>query len=102
MSELRAALKKFSQERDWEQFHTSKNLAMALSVEVAEIVEMFQWLTSDESETLNPEQSLHLAEEVGDVMIYLTMLAAKYNLDPIECARSKMVKNSRKYPAKPK
>jgi dCTP diphosphatase len=101
ITKLRAALKDFAAEREWESFHTSKNLAMALSVEVAEIVELFQWLTPEQSRTLSAEQVSHLAEEVGDVMIYLTMLAAKYDLDPVECAEGKMVKNAKKYPANP-
>ncbi|MBF0444163.1 MAG: nucleotide pyrophosphohydrolase [Magnetococcales bacterium] len=100
MSELRKALKDFSQERDWEKFHTPKNLSMALSVEVAEIVEIFQWLNPEQSQQLNPKQKSHLAQEIGDVMVYLTMLGAKYDLDPIECAQQKMLQNAIKYPVK--
>jgi NTP pyrophosphatase (non-canonical NTP hydrolase) len=98
MDTLRSALKDFAQEREWEIFHTSKNLAMALSVECSEVVEIFQWLTPSQSRELSIEQTAHLAEEVGDVMIYLTMLAAKHNLDPLACAQKKMVKNAKKYP----
>jgi dCTP diphosphatase len=100
MSELREALKGFSKERNWDKFHTPKNLSMALSVEVAEIVEIFQWLNAEQSQQLNPKQKTHLAQEVGDVMIYLTMLAAKYDLDPIDCAQQKMLQNAIKYPSK--
>ncbi|MBF0194662.1 MAG: nucleotide pyrophosphohydrolase [Magnetococcales bacterium] len=98
MSELRKALKEFSKERNWPKFHTPKNLSMALSVEVAEIVEIFQWLDAEQSQQLNQKQKSHLAQEVGDVMIYLTMLADKYDLDPIECAQQKMTINAIKYP----
>ncbi|MBF0448795.1 MAG: nucleotide pyrophosphohydrolase [Magnetococcales bacterium] len=98
MAALRTALDRFSRERGWGSFHSSKNLAMALSVEVAELVELFQWLTPDQSQSLTKEQSRHLAEEIGDVMIYLTMLAARHDLDPIRCAQNKMVKNTKKYP----
>jgi NTP pyrophosphatase (non-canonical NTP hydrolase) len=64
-------------ERDWEQFHSPKNLAMALSVEVSEIVEHFQWLTEEQSQKLPPEKHAQIREEIGDVMIYLTELADK-------------------------
>ena len=99
MQELMAALRLFAQERDWERFHTSKNLAMALSVEVAELVELFQWLTPEESEQLTPRQRAALAEEVGDVLIYLTMLAGRHGLDPLAAACQKLETNRRKYPA---
>lgn len=89
----------FAAERDWNQYHSPKNLAMALSVEVSEIVEIFQWLTAQESSTAENVDLLHLEEEIGDVMIYLTMLCRKFNLHPIVAARKKMKKNIRKYPA---
>lgn len=89
----------FAAERDWDQYHSPKNLAMALSVEVSEIVEIFQWLTTQESSTAENVDLLHLEEEIGDVMIYLTMLCRKFNLQPIVAARKKMKKNIRKYPA---
>ena len=69
MNELRYAIRAFIEERDWEQFHSPKNLAMALSVEVAEIVEHFQWLTEEKSENLPSEKLAELREEIGDVMI---------------------------------
>ncbi|MBF0453204.1 MAG: nucleotide pyrophosphohydrolase [Magnetococcales bacterium] len=99
MNSLRTTLKTFSQAREWGPFHTSKNLSMALSVEVAEVVELFQWLTPQQSQSLSPELKSRLAEEVGDVMIYLTMLAANHNLDPLQCAQRKIVENEKKYPA---
>src|ERR671911_3101660 len=99
LEDLRSAIRAFIQERDWEQFHSPKNLAMALSVEVAEIVEHFQWLTQEESRNLPPEKLAEVREEIGDVMIYLTELAEKLGLDPIEAAKNKVAINGQKYPA---
>jgi dCTP diphosphatase len=99
MNELRSAIEAFIEERDWEQFHSPKNLAMALSVEVAEVVEHFQWLTEEQSRTLPPEKLAEVREEIGDVMIYLTELAEKLGIDPVEAAKAKLEINSRKYPA---
>ena len=69
LEDLRSAISAFIQERDWEQFHSPKNLAMALSVEVAEIVEHFQWLTEEQSRNLTPEKLTEVREEIGDVVI---------------------------------
>ena len=99
MNDLRNEIKAFIKERDWEQFHSPKNLAMALSVEVAEIVEHFQWLTEEQSTNLAPEKLAEIREEIGDVMIYLTELADKLGIDPVEAARAKLEINKRKYPA---
>ena len=99
MEDLRSAISAFIQERDWEQFHSPKNLAMALSVEVAEIVEHFQWLTEEGSKNLPPEKLAEVREEIGDVMIYLTELADKLGIDPVEAAKSKVTINGQKYPA---
>ena len=99
MKDLRDAIRAFIDERNWEQFHSPKNLAMALSVEVAEIVEHFQWLTQEQSRNLPPEKLAGLREEIGDVMIYLTELAEKLGIDPIEAAKAKLEINSKKYPA---
>ena len=99
MKDLRSKIAAFIDERDWEQFHSPKNLAMALSVEVAEIVEHFQWLTEEQSRTLPPEKLAEVREEIGDVMIYLTELSEKLGLDPVEAAKSKLEINRQKYPA---
>ena len=99
MDDLRGAIKAFIEERDWEQFHSPKNLAMALSVEASEIVEHFQWLTEEESKKLPPEKLAEVREEIGDVMIYLTELADKLDIDPVEAARAKVTINGQKYPA---
>jgi len=99
LEDLRSTISAFIQERDWEQFHSPKNLAMALSVEVAEIVEHFQWLTEEESQNLLPEKLAEIREEIGDVMIYLTELADSLGIDPVEAAKAKVAINGQKYPA---
>jgi dCTP diphosphatase len=99
MKELRGAIRRFIDERDWNRFHSPKNLTMALSVEVAEIVEHFQWLTEEQSRNLPPEKLAELREEIGDVMIYLTELAEKLGIDPVEAAKAKLEISNRKYPA---
>ncbi len=88
MNDLRDAIRAFIEERSWEQFHSPKNLAMALSVEVAEVVEHFQWLTEEQSLNLPPEKLAEVREEIGDVMIYLTELADKLGIDPVEAAKA--------------
>ncbi|MHB0915138.1 MAG: nucleotide pyrophosphohydrolase [Thermoleophilia bacterium] len=99
MDDLKRELAKFSSERDWEQFHSPKNLAMALAVEAAEIMEHFQWLTQAESRGLDDDALAEVGEEIGDVMIYLTELAAALGLDPLAAAREKLERNREKYPA---
>jgi NTP pyrophosphatase (non-canonical NTP hydrolase) len=99
MKELVLELRKFAEERDWAQFHSPKNLAMALSVEVAEIVEIFQWLTQEQSRNLDSRKINKVKEEIADVMIFLTNLADKLGIDPIEAAKEKLEKNKENYPA---
>jgi dCTP diphosphatase len=99
MEKLRTELRAFAAAREWQPFHTPKNLAMALSVETAELTEIFQWMNGEESRCVNTATRQHIAEEVGDVMIYLTMLADKFDLDPVHCAKEKMELNKQKYPA---
>ena len=99
MDDLRNAICAFIRERDWEQFHSPKNLAMALSVEASEIVEHFQWLTEEQSRNLPPEKLAEVREEIGDVVIYLTELADKLGFDPVEAAKAKVEINTEKYPA---
>ncbi len=98
MEDLRTAISAFISERDWEQFHSPKNLAMALSVEASEIVEHFQWLTEEQSKDLPPTKLAEVREEIGDVMIYLTELAEKLGVDPVKAAESKLEINRQKYP----
>jgi dCTP diphosphatase len=99
VDDLRSKITAFIDERDWERFHSPKNLAMALSVEVAEIVEHFQWLTEVQSRNLPPEKLAEVREEIGDVLIYLTELAEKLGIDPVEAAKAKLEINGQKYPA---
>ena len=96
---LRDALRSFCAARDWHRYHTPKNLVMALSVEAAELVEHFQWATPEESLALAPEKHAEVADEIADVLIYLTELADVLGIDPIAAAREKIVKNAIKYPA---
>ncbi len=98
MQDLIEQLREFADERDWDQFHSPKNLAMALSVEVAEILEHFQWLTQEQTMQLKSEEFAKLKEEIGDVLIYLTRLADKLGIDPLEAAKEKIKKNAEKYP----
>lgn len=99
MEELKNKIQEFVEERDWDKFHSPKNLAMALNVEAAELLELFQWLSENESHYPTEEQLLSVKEEVGDVMIYLISFCNKYGLDPIQCALTKLELNKEKYPA---
>ena len=98
LKELMINIRAFAQRRDWDQFHSPKNLAMALSVEVAEVVEHFQWLTPEESNSLSSDKIERIKEEIGDVMIYLTRLADRLGIDPVQAAEDKMRINEKKYP----
>ena len=95
---LRDAIRDFARAREWEQFHTPKNLLMALSVEVAELTEPFQWLTSEQSSTLDEKTRAEVAQEIADVLIYLTRLADVLEIDPLQAAFDKMQINAKKYP----
>ena len=99
--ELKCEIAAFIEERYWEQFHSPKNLAMALGVEVAEIVEHVQWLTQEQSRNLPAEKLAEVREEIGDVMIYLIELADKLDIGLVEAAQAKLEINSKKYPASP-
>jgi NTP pyrophosphatase (non-canonical NTP hydrolase) len=99
LTSLRDALRAFCAARDWHRYHTPKNLVMALSVEAAELVEHFQWATPEESQALAAEKRAEVADEIADVLIYLTELADVLGIDPIAAARDKIVKNAVKYPA---
>jgi NTP pyrophosphatase (non-canonical NTP hydrolase) len=97
--ELAKELQRFADEREWEQFHTPKNLAMALSVEASELLEIFQWLTPEQSRSLSPAARQRVSEEVGDVLNYLIRMCDLLELDPFECAWKKLELNRVKYPA---
>lgn len=95
---LQAALRQFADERDWSQFHTPKNLAASLSIEAAEVLEHFQWLTDEQSKNLSPEQRDKVALEIADVLLYLLQLADKLQIDPVAAAKNKLAINAEKYP----
>jgi len=99
LASLRAALRDFAAARDWRQFHTPKNLAMAMIVEAAELVEHFQWATPEESLNPSPDKRAAIRDEVADTLIYLVELADALNIDLIAAARDKIAKNAVKYPA---
>lgn len=92
-------LREFARERDWEQFHTPKNLAMALNVEAGELLELFQWLTPDQSRKLDQEQARRLRQELADVFLYLLQLADVCKVDLNQAALEKLSENAEKYPA---
>lgn len=98
LNELKTRLRKFASERDWDQYHSPKNLAMALIVEAAELVEHFQWLTQDESRSLPPEKQIQVEEEIADILIYLVRIADKLDINLGEAVHAKLEKNARKYP----
>lgn len=95
---LKHELRNFAQARDWEQFHSPKNLAMALSVEAAELLECFQWLTEAQSQAISGEKLEAIADEIADVQLYLIRLADVLGVDIIAAATRKIAKNSAKYP----
>jgi dCTP diphosphatase len=98
LHELRDALRQFAADRDWNQFHSPKNLAMALGVEAAELMEHFQWVKDVESAELSAEQRKNVAEELADVLLYLIRLADKVDIDLERAARAKLELNAKKYP----
>lgn len=95
---LQADLRKFAADRDWDQFHSPKNLAAALSVEAAELLEHFQWLGDAQSRSLPADKRSQVAEEIADVLLYLLQISDKLDVDPIAAAREKLQANARKYP----
>lgn len=96
---LRDKLRKFAEARDWEQFHSPKNLSMALMVEVAELMEHFQWLTEEQSTNLDAEKQAVVAEELADILLYLVRLSDRLDVDLMDAALRKLDKNAVKYPA---
>jgi dCTP diphosphatase len=98
LKDLIQQVKIFRQERDWDQYHSPKNLVMALMVEVSELAEHFQWLTQEQSSSLAPDKLAEVREEIGDVLIYLANICDKLDIDPIKAAQDKLKKNSEKYP----
>jgi len=99
LDDLRDRLRAFAAARDWDQFHSPKNLAMALIAEAAELVEHFQWLTEAESGALPPEKLAEVADELADVQLYLVRIADRLGVDLLAAASAKMDRNEAKYPA---
>lgn len=96
LHDLTRAIRRFADERDWEQFHSPKNLAMAMIVEAGELVEHFQWLTQEQSKT--PPDKNGVEQEMADILIYLLRLADRLNVDLLEAANNKLLVNEKKYP----
>lgn len=99
LEQLRERLAAFATERDWEQFHSPKNLAMALIAEAAELVEHFQWLSEEASYTLDDAKRAAVAEELADILIYTIRSADRLGVDLIEACWRKIEKNEGRYPA---
>jgi NTP pyrophosphatase (non-canonical NTP hydrolase) len=102
LSELQAELRHFAAERDWQPFHTPKNLSTALMVEAAELAEIFLWMTPEESQAAHEdaESKLHIGEEVADVLLYLLQIADHSQIDIVQAVKDKLARNALKYPAK--
>lgn len=98
LHDLQAAQRAFADARDWGQFHSPRNLAAALSVEAAELLEHFQWLDDAQSRQLSTEKKQQVGSEIADVLLYLVQLCDKLDIDPIEAAQRKMLANAAKYP----
>ncbi|MFT3818270.1 MAG: nucleotide pyrophosphohydrolase [Rubrivivax sp.] len=98
LTDLARQLEQFAKDRDWQQFHSPKNLASALTVEAAELLEHFQWLTEEQSRNLSPAKRDAAGAEVADVLLYLIQLAGALGIDPIAAAQAKLKLNAQKYP----
>ena len=101
LADLRGLVRRFVDERDWQQFHSPKNLSMSLAIEAAELMEHFQWIDINESRRVaeDPAKLAAVREEIADVLCYLLALANELDLDLSTAVRDKMVKNAAKYPA---
>ena len=99
LESLRTQLREFSAARDWEQFHSPKNLAMALAGEAGEMLEIFQWLTEAQSRALDARAQAAARDEVADILLYLVRLADQLGIDPLVEAQRKLAENEQKYPA---
>ena len=98
LRDLARQLDQFARDRDWQQFHSSKNLASALVVEAGELLEHFQWMTEEQSRELAPEKRNAVAAEMADVLLYLIQLSTALGIDPIAAAQAKLKLNELKYP----
>ena len=98
LRELARQLDRFAQDRDWQQFHSPKNLASALIVEAGELLEHFQWMSEEQSRELAPDKREAVGAEIADVLLYLIQLASTLGIDPVAEARAKLRSNELKYP----
>jgi len=99
LTKLTSKLKDFAVRRDWEQFHSPKNLAMALSGEAGELLEHFQWLTEQQSQQIEANKKQEVAYEMADILIYLLRLSERLDIDLVAAAYEKMAINEERYPA---
>ena len=97
IAELTRRLHAIRDHNDWRRFHNPKNLAMAASVEMAELVEIFQWLSEDESRQLPAEQLEHAGQEVGDIVLYLLLLCSELGIDLEQAVRAKLADSERRF-----
>ena len=98
LGSLQERVREFAAAREWGRFHSPKNLAMALSAESGELLEVFQWLTEEESRGLAPAARAAAEEEIADVLLYLVRLCDELGIDPLAAAERKLAENARKYP----
>jgi dCTP diphosphatase len=99
INQIKLRLRQFAEEREWDQFHSPKNLSMALIVEAAELVEHFQWLTEEQSRSLEKKHLDKVKEELADIQIYLIRIADKLNIDLLDSVKHKIEANAKKYPS---
>ncbi|MEH6649273.1 MAG: nucleotide pyrophosphohydrolase [Motiliproteus sp.] len=99
LHQLKLYLRDFAKQRDWQQFHSPKNLSMALTVEAAELLEQFQWLSEEQSHKLTPDQHLAVSDEIADIQVYLVRLADQLDIDILSAVARKTRLNEAKYPA---
>lgn len=100
LATLAQRLQQFAQARDWQRFHSPKNLASALAVEAGELLEHFQWLTEEQSRQLEAERKAEVAEEMADVLLYLVQLATVMDVNLLEAAQRKIERNEQRFPAR--
>jgi dCTP diphosphatase len=98
IEQIKQRLRNFAEAREWDQFHSPKNLASAVSVEAAELLEIFQWLTEEESKNLDEKNRLNTEQEIADVFLYLLRLSDKLNINLLQVAEKKIALNELKYP----
>lgn len=98
MQKIETIIKEFSTKRDWEKFHNPKNLAMALSVEASELVEIFQWLDLQQASNLSEDKKEHAKQEIADIAVYLIRMCMKLDINLEDAIIEKMKLNEKKYP----